>query len=231
MSNSSINQAITQGRIAAVDNPAGLKSWERDRVHRSVTLQSYVWGFATRSAAYLFLAGSAGMVALLVLARILFDVEATAWETFVTAVATGVFTGGVAGAWALQERGQAFDELAREYEGVGFAEESRPEPEDLVLVDGQPMKKRRRSKKVIFENHEFIFTGRNLDRLLAWHAAGGGGTSIRKERSAAGPGFNALPDPINSSNYTTALYVLKGRGLIDEKNEWTPAGVEFLKQE
>ncbi len=107
-------------------------------------------------------------------------------------------------------------------------ERAAPEPPPL-LVNNQPIVRRRPSKTIEFGTSRLTFSGRNLDRLAQWYKAGH--TQVRRESSPAGPGFNELPDPIISGRYSQALYALQGRGLINEQKEWTAAGQAFLLEE
>ena len=80
-------------------------------------------------------------------------------------------------------------------------------------------------------NQEFVFTGRNLDRLLIWLKEYG--RSIRKVSSAAGAGFDQLPDSITAERYTDATAALLYWEYIEKQGQayrWTNDGMEWLKE-
>ena len=80
-------------------------------------------------------------------------------------------------------------------------------------------------------NQEFVFTGRNLDRLLIWLREHG--RSIRKVSSASGPGFDGLPDTITAERYTDATAALLEWEYIEKQGQsyrWTNTGMDWLKE-
>lgn len=87
---------------------------------------------------------------------------------------------------------------------------------------------RRNDKTLRHDGREYVFTGRMLDRMLAW--VDKGIDSIRREPSGEYPGLNELG--INGTAYTTAVYVLEHNGLIHKRGGtyyWTVAGKEWLE--
>jgi len=220
---------------AVVDRQADNLEWYQNRkLHRSFEYKSYVWGWSLRFA---FGLGMSGFAMFFVIAgfNVLKNPQAVnvRWLIALSFLA-GIAAFGLALAYGLHNRVNQFDAMMeKQFEEMEFKQpEPQERPSELISTNhGQGvMVKTRRGKVEEFAGHEFTFTGRNLDKLLAWYE--GGAVSIRRDQSAAGPGFNRLPDPIVAANFTTALFVLKGRGMIDEStNEWTDAGISWLTEE
>lgn len=220
---------------AVVDRQAqNLEYYNNRRLHRSFEYKSYVWGWALRFAFGVGVAGFAIFYIWSGYSAMKNAQQVDEWKHFLYSFFAGSAAFGLALAYGLDNRVRSFDDkMDKIFEEMEFGKEQPannvPELATTNNATGV-MAKTRRNKKEEFAGHEFIFTGRNLDKLLAWYE--GGAISIRKENSAAGPGFNKLPDPISSHNYTTALYVLQGRGLVEEKtNQWTEDGLRWLQEE
>lgn len=79
----------------------------------------------------------------------------------------------------------------------------------------------------IVDNREFshTFSGRQLDRLLAWYD--GGYTIVRRDSSAQGPGLDQIG--IRGGTYSIVKALLEANEFIDEAGEWTPAGLQWLQ--
>lgn len=92
--------------------------------------------------------------------------------------------------------------------------------------------KQRRDVAVSMQSgDDFIFTGRNVDKLYQWLREHG--TALRKVGNDLGPGFNQLPDPIHAEHYTNATNALLNNELIAGRGSgysWTNKGMQWLEK-
>jgi hypothetical protein len=212
-------------------NSRAVSYYAKDRLPRSINYDNFVNGFAARMAFYGFLVG-ASFTAVAFLFSYLIYGTSYPWNVVVIAASlSGLGIGAVAGLLSLPGGRRQFSEMMQEREEMEFEPAAEPaqRQSQIALQNGSPVIKIRDGKEVNTDDgHNFTFTGKNLDCLLRWYE--GGAETIRKEQSAAGPGFNRLPDPITGSKYTTAAYVLKRGEFIDDNNRWTERGVAWLNE-
>lgn len=87
----------------------------------------------------------------------------------------------------------------------------------------------RSGKNLEYGNLKFHFTGRNLDELKRRYLSGD--KFVRRDAAGELLGFSSLPDAITGNKYTSAREVLRGLSYVDDKNEWTEAGISWLNED
>lgn len=210
-------------------NRQNLKEYNRERLHKSMTYENSVNGFAWWSAFYGWCLGFGFISALFMYRGLETSVDYPLQEVFLTAFLTGLVAGGFTGLFALWVSKHQFGQNAQEFEGIEFQEPERPQQREFMHYNGRPIPKTRRDVSLEHDGDLFILTGRNVDTLHKWYIDGH--AAIRKQHSGEGPGFDNLPDKITGSAYSLAVKVLAGRGMIikHSKNyEWTQYGIEEL---
>ncbi len=219
------NNAMRQRVLNEVGNTP-MKSYDRERLHRSVNYQSYVNGYALSQAGYGFLVGSCGGAAYFAAIGLKNGVSYPFLSVALIALLIGGFAAGAFGMIFLISAKASFAELMTEYEGAEFETPQEASPQrDVMIYNGQAIDKTRQDVMV----DKFRFHGANLDELHRRYLRGVDRVK-RDSSNGANDGFNTLPIPYTTATYATAKAILEKNGFI-ENSKWTPKGVAFIKGE
>lgn len=229
---------------SAILENGNVKSYKAFQLHKSFSYKSYVWGWSALFSLGIALGASflVNMILVAVFYTKLNGVALTvADRSFINMMSlrSAVVGMGFSLAWALRDRVEQFDRN-QEKQGADFEFNGPPGPietkrqgREVALVDGKHvMSKIRPPKTLAYAGTQFTFTGVNLDALLRWTK--GDNYSMRRNSGGGKLGFDALPDPIISTNYTDALHVLEQNDYVTKSGvgyTWTDQGMEWLKSE
>lgn len=123
--------------------------------------------------------------------------------------------------------------LVREYDLDPAGDENQERGPQQIVVNGGGQRRiityPRGPKVLEYGNIRFVMSGENLDQLRLRLQAGDKG--IRRDTAGELLGFSSLPEPITSGRYSSALAALRGLGLVDDRSEWTAAGVQWLMED
>ncbi len=218
------NNAMRQRVLNEVGNTP-MRSYTRERLHRSVNYKSYVNGYALSHAGYGFLFGAPGIAGILTGVDLLWHPIPLLKGVMMSLMIGGCISGMVGG-YFLRESKADFAELMTEYEGAELETLPAPPPQrDVMLYNGQAIDKTRQDVMI----DGFRFDGANLDELHRRYLRGV--DRVRRDSSnGAHDGFNTLPIPYTTATYATAKAILEKNGFI-ENSKWTPKGVAFIKGE